>query len=102
MCCSLRVKWPQFFEIHISTPSYIPQTLSKASHFIRNRADKRRIQPRQDRKPTATQHEPLKARETKTLPNWTPKKSEWASSELQTLVGEIQKGFLPLQLQKQE
>lgn len=80
MCCSLRVKWPQYFDIHISTPppklSYIPQTLSKPSHLKRNRTDKRRVQPRQDRKPTATQHEPLKARKAETLPNKTSKESE--------------------------
>lgn len=39
MSYSLRVKWSQYFEIHISTPSskhsYIPQTLSKASHLER-------------------------------------------------------------------
>lgn len=49
MSYSLRVKWPQYFEIHISTPSsklsYIPQTLSKASHLKRNRTDKRRYSP---------------------------------------------------------
>lgn len=47
--------------------------MSKASHLKTNRTDKRRVQPRQDRKPTATQHEPLKAREVETLPNRTPK-----------------------------